>query len=169
MLSYLKEIIPGTSDWPLFTKNYSGQFEARVCMVEINRSPSVFFKGMDGSQLPVAVAHGEGRAVFAETVDLNTLMDSDSSTMTLRYIDNYGSPSGTTRYPFNPNGSALGITGVCSADGRVMAMMPHPERVVRGVSNTWGTQDDRLNWEISSPWIQMFRNAFIWSSRMATP
>lgn len=166
MLSGLKEIIPGASHWPSFVKNYSERFEARVCMVEVKESPSIFFTGMAGSRLPVAVAHGEGQAVFEKEKDLETL--TTTSTMALGFIDNYGSPAGRNRYPFNPNGSVLGITGVCSGDGRVLAMMPHPERVIRGVCNTWGTQDERLNWNSSSPWIQLFRNAFNWSTSIKT-
>ena len=164
MLSYLKEIIPGASHWPSFVKNRSAQFEARVCMVEIKKSSSIFLSGMAGSQLPVAVAHGEGQVLFEKDDDLQTLVDSLQSTMAVQFIDNYGLPADRNRYPFNPNGSILGITGVCSADGRVLAMMPHPERVVRGVANTWGTQDERLNWDTSSPWIQMFRNAYDWTN-----
>lgn len=164
MLSCLKEIIPGASHWPSFVKNHSRQFEARVCMVEIKESPCIFLSGMAGSQLPVAVAHGEGQAVFEKDEDLETLLDPTNRTLAIRFIDNYGSQAGHNRYPFNPNGSVLGVTGVCSADGRVLAMMPHPERVVRGVCNTWGTQDERLNWDSYSPWIQIFRNAFKWST-----
>lgn len=164
MLSYLKEIIPGASHWPSFVKNVSSRFEARVCMVEVCKSPSLFLEGMSGSQLPVVVAHGEGQAVFEKVEDLEALVNPKNSTMSIRFIDNYGSPAGRHRYPFNPNGSVLGITGICSDDGRVLAMMPHPERIVRGVTNTWGTQDERLNWYSSSPWIQIFRNAFNWTT-----
>jgi phosphoribosylformylglycinamidine synthase len=132
--------------------------------VEVCKSPSLFLEGMSGSQLPVVVAHGEGQAVFEKVEDLEALVHPKNSTMSIRFIDNYGSPAGRHRYPFNPNGSVLGITGICSDDGRVLAMMPHPERIVRGVTNTWGTQDERLNWYSSSPWIQIFRNAFNWTT-----
>jgi phosphoribosylformylglycinamidine synthase len=164
MLSYLKDIIPGASHWPKFTSNISGRFEARVCLVEITPSPSIFMKGMQGSQLPIAVAHGEGRAEFTDSTCLQSLIKNTKgvSTIAARFIDHYGSPAGPERYPFNPNGSPLGITGITSEDGRVLAMMPHPERVVRGVANTWGTQDERLNWNQDSPWIHMFRNAYNW-------
>jgi phosphoribosylformylglycinamidine synthase len=161
MMSRLKEIIPGASHWPKFVQNQSKRFEARVCRLEITKSSCIFFKGMEGSMIPIAVAHGEGRAQFDSDADLQTLV-TDGSTLAARYVDNYGSVAGPEKYPFNPNGSPLGITGVTSADGRFLAMMPHPERVVRGVTNTWGTQDERYNWSKEGPWMQMFKNAYSW-------
>ena len=162
MLARLKKIIPGTTHWPRFVRNNSRQFEARVCSVKVEASPSIFFKGMEGSIIPIAVAHGEGRVEFESDSDVSDLVSKDAG-VSLTFVDHYGQTAGPNRYPFNPNGSIMGITGVTSTDGRVLAMMPHPERVVRGISNTWGTQDDRLNWSEQGPWIQMFRNARKWT------
>jgi phosphoribosylformylglycinamidine synthase len=147
MMSNLASIIPGASAWPTFHRNRSEQFEARFAMVEIPRSPSIFFAGMAGSKLPVVVSHGEGRAVFAN----NKRPD-----IALRYIDNRGAVA--TSYPFNPNGSPDGITGVTTPDGRFTIMMPHPERVFRAVQMSW--RPDGLGED--SPWMTMFRNARKW-------
>ena len=147
MMSHLASIIPGAQDWPTFQRNRSEQFEARFTLVEILDSPSIFLAGMAGSKLPVVVSHGEGRAVFATD---------KRPAVALRYIDNRGGPA--TTYPFNPNGSPDGITGVTTPDGRFTIMMPHPERVFRTVQMSWhpaGLGED-------SPWLTMFRNARKW-------
>ncbi|CAG4883872.1 phosphoribosylformyl-glycineamide synthetase [Georgfuchsia toluolica] len=145
MMSHLAPIIPGAEHWPSFQRNRSEQFEARFVMVEITESPSLFFSGMAGSKLPVVVSHGEGRAVFAG--------NQDNAQVALRYVDNHGAVA--TSYPFNPNGSPDGITGVTTPDGRFTIMMPHPERIFRSVQMSWhpaGLGSD-------SPWLQIFRNA----------
>jgi phosphoribosylformylglycinamidine synthase len=147
MMSNLASIIPGAQDWPEFHRNRSEQFEARFAMVEIVASPSIFFQGMAGSKLPVVVSHGEGRAVFA---------GEKKSAVAVRHIDNRGAPA--TTYPFNPNGSPDGITGVTTPDGRFTIMMPHPERVFRTVQMSWHP----LNFGEMSPWMTMFRNARLW-------
>jgi phosphoribosylformylglycinamidine synthase len=147
MMSNLAAIIPGAQGWPTFQRNRSEQFEARFAMVEILESPSIFFKGMAGSKLPVAVSHGEGRAVFAGT---------EKSALAVRHVDNRGVPAST--YPFNPNGSPEGITGVTTPDGRFTIMMPHPERVFRTAQMSWHP----AGWGENSPWLTMFRNARQW-------
>ncbi len=152
MMSNLHEIIPGTDHWPHFVRNRSEQFEARFVMTEIVDSPSILLKGMEGSRLPVATAHGEGYAEFSSNKQLATARPFVS----LRYVDNYGAP--TQRYPFNPNGSPEGITGLTSKDGRFTILMPHPERVFRSLQNSWHPRD----WEEDSPWMRMFRNARVW-------
>ena len=147
MMSNLAAIIPGAEHWPTFHQNRSERFEARFTQVEIPASPSIFFAGMAGSKLPVVVSHGEGRAVFASE---------RRPDIALRYIDHRGAPA--TTYPFNPNGSPDGITGVTTPDGRFTIMMPHPERVFRTVQMSWhpaGMGED-------SPWMTMFRNARKW-------
>ena len=147
MMSNLASIIPGAQHWPTFHRNRSEQFEARFAMVEIPSSPSILLAGMAGSALPVVVSHGEGRAVFA---------NDQRPSIALRYIDNRGAPA--TTYPFNPNGSPGGITGVTTPDGRFTIMMPHPERVFRTVQMSWhpaGLGED-------SPWMRIFRNARQW-------
>ncbi|MBO9489148.1 phosphoribosylformylglycinamidine synthase [Endozoicomonas sp. G2_1] len=151
MLSNLKEIIPGSDAWPHFVQNESERFEARFSLVEIQESPSIFFKGMAGSRMPIAVSHGEGRAEFAsdEAVDAAN----NSGTVAMRYVNNYGDVTET--YPANPNGSPDGITSLTTTDGRVTIMMPHPERVFRTVANSWHPD----NWGEDSPWVRMFRNA----------
>ncbi len=154
MLSNLHELIPGAEHWPHFVRNQSEQFEARVCMVEVQDSPSVFLQGMAGSRMPIAVAHGEGHAEFADEAHLNNLLDSGA--LALRYVDNYGKV--TEMYPANPNGSPAGVTGVTTTDGRVTIMMPHPERVYRAVTNSWSPD----NWSEDGAWMRMFRNARVW-------
>lgn len=151
MMSNLKSLIPGADHWPRFVRNVSEQFEARFSLVGIDDSPSVLFAGMAGSIMPVAVAHGEGRAEFASD-DLFKSCD-DSGLVGARFMDNFLQV--TECYPANPNGSPEGITGVTSADGRVTIMMPHPERVVRSVTNSWSPDD----WQEDSGWMRMFRNA----------
>lgn len=152
MLSNLHELIPGAKHWPHFVRNRSEQFEARFVTVEVVDSPSVLLRGMAGSRLPVAVAHGEGRAEFKDTSHLSGAR----GLMALRYIENSGEVA--TRYPANPNGSPEGITGLSTTDGRVTIMMPHPERVFRSVQNSWHPDD----WEEDGPWLRLFRNARVW-------
>ena len=151
MLSNLRDLVPGADHWPHFVANDSAQFEARTSMVEVTDSPSLFFQGMAGSRMPIAVAHGEGRAEFAAGVDPAGV--EARGLVSLRYVDNYG--RATQAYPFNPNGSPLGITGLTSSDGRFTIMMPHPERVFRAVQNSWHPDD----WGEDAPWMRMFRNA----------
>jgi len=153
MMSGLKEIIPGAEHWPRFMRNTSEQFEARVAMVEVQKSPSIFFAGMEGSRMPVAVAHGEGRAEF--TIDPQTALDAHA--VALCYVDNYGAV--TTDFPANPNGSPLGITGLTTSDGRFTIMMPHPERCFRTLQNSWHPD----NWSEYGAWMRMFRNAKVWT------
>ncbi|HSX21054.1 MAG TPA: phosphoribosylformylglycinamidine synthase [Gammaproteobacteria bacterium] len=148
MLAALKELIPGSDHWPAFVGNTSGSFEARVALVEITPSPSIFFKGMEGARLPIAVAHGQGRAEYKTTVD--------AGKSCIHFVDNYGNAA--TTYPNNPNGSPHGITGLTTEDGRVTILMPHPERVFRTVQNSWHPDD----WQEDSPWMQMFYNARSW-------
>ncbi|MCL7928490.1 phosphoribosylformylglycinamidine synthase [Halomonas llamarensis] len=154
MLSQLKSLIPGAQDWPDFVRNESEQFEARVAMARVEQNPSILLAGMEGSQLPIAVAHGEGRAVFRDSAHLRTMQSSQQ--VALRYIDNYG--QATTRYPANPNGSPSGITGLTTPDGRVTIMMPHPERVSRAVTNSWRPAE----WTQDGAWLRLFRNARVW-------
>ena len=154
MLSTLHELIPGAGNWPRFVRNRSEQFEARVSQLEILDSPSLFFTGMAGSVMPIAVAHGEGRAEFPDGGDAMRALD--SGIVTARYVDGHGRVA--TNYPANPNGSPEGITGLTAADGRVTIMMPHPERVFRTVQNSWHPDD----WGEDAPWMRMFRNARVW-------
>lgn len=154
MLSNLHELIPGAQHWPHFVRNLSDQFEARVAMVEVQESRSIFFQGMTGTRMPIAVAHGEGRAEFTNSSDLACL--TASGQVALRFVDNHGQT--TTRYPYNPNGSVQGVTGLTSADGRVTIMMPHPERVFRTVQNSWHPDQ----WGEDAPLMRMFRNARVW-------
>lgn len=154
MLSNLRQLIPGTELWPHFVRNRSEQFEARTVMVEVADSASAFTGGMAGSRLPIAVAHGEGRAEFRSADDVTELRNSGQ--VALRYVDNRG--QWAERYPANPNGSPEGITGLCSRDGRVTIMMPHPERVFRTVQNSWHPSD----WGEDGPWLRLFRNARTW-------
>ncbi|MGO2880612.1 MAG: phosphoribosylformylglycinamidine synthase, partial [Halomonas sp.] len=154
MLSQLKSLIPGAENWPGFVRNESEQFEARVAMLRVEKTPSVLLAGMEGSLLPIAVAHGEGRAEFRDAAHLRSMQSSNQ--VALRYIDNYGQV--TTRYPANPNGSPSGITGLTTSDGRVTIMMPHPERVTRAVTNSWRPAE----WTEDGAWLRMFRNARVW-------
>ncbi|MEP1213398.1 MAG: phosphoribosylformylglycinamidine synthase [Marinobacter sp.] len=154
MLSNLHELIPGSEGWPRFVRNQSEQFEARLVMAEVTPSPSAFMEGMVGSRMPVAVAHGEGRVEFASGTSAEQL--SDGELVALRYVDNRGDV--TTRYPYNPNGSEAGITGVTTRDGRVTIMMPHPERVFRTSQHSWHPKE----WGEDAPWMRMFRNARRW-------
>ena len=152
MLSNLHELIPGAEHWPHFVRNMSEQFEARVAMVEVQESDSVFFAGMAGSRMPIAIAHGEGRAEFGSEDDISEL----AGQIALRYTDNYGKV--TEQYPLNPNGSPQGITGLTAADGRVTIMMPHPERVFRAIQNSHIPGE----WDEDGAWMRMFRNARVW-------
>jgi phosphoribosylformylglycinamidine synthase len=152
MLSTLHEIIPGADHWPRFVRNRSEQFEARLVMVELPASPSVLLEGMVGSRMPIAVAHGEGRAEFAHPAAL----EAAGPLVALRYVENDGSPA--SRYPANPNGSPEGIAGLASTDGRVTIMMPHPERVFRTLQHSWHPE----GWGEDGPWLRLFRNARRW-------
>ncbi|CCH58614.1 hypothetical protein TBLA_0A08250 [Henningerozyma blattae CBS 6284] len=162
-LSRLKSILPGCENWPSFERNYSEQYEARVCMVEIvqnetAKSSNVFFNGMLGSKLPIAVAHGEGRATFTSK---SQLQDFESEELcSVRYIDNYGNT--TEKFPANPNGSVHGIAGVKSPNGRILAMMPHPERVSRLEANSWYPEEKYKEWGGYGPWISLFLSARKW-------
>lgn len=151
MLSNLRELIPGAEYWPRFVRNESERFEARFSLVEVQKSDSVFFNGMEGSRMPIAVSHGEGRVEVRDNEHLTAI--ENSGTVALRYVDNHGNP--TQQYPNNPNGSPNAITGLTTTDGRVTIMMPHPERVFRAVANSWHPED----WNEDSPWMRMFRNA----------
>ena len=154
MMSNLHELIPGSEFWPHFVRNRSEQFEARVAMVQVQESASIFLQGMAGSRMPIAIAHGEGHAEFESE---EALLEADlSGCVAMRFIDNHGKVTET--YPANPNGSPRGITGLTSRDGRVTIMMPHPERVFRAVQNSWKPDD----WQEDAGWLRMFRNARVW-------
>jgi phosphoribosylformylglycinamidine synthase len=150
MMSQLRDIIPGAQHWPKFLRNRSEQFEARTSLLEVVESPSILLRGMAGSRIPVAVAHGEGRAEF------DSLADQAAAHVALRYVDGDGKVA--SAYPLNPNGSPDGITGLSSDDGRATILMPHPERVVRTVNLSWHPPE----WGEDSPWMRMFRNARVW-------
>ena len=154
MFAELADIIPGTAAWPRFTTNQSERFEARLSMVEVLPSPSLFLQGMAGSRLPIAVAHGEGYANFSQRGDAAQVVAA------MRFVDNFG--AGTDTYPFNPNGSAGGLTAVTTADGRFTAMMPHPERVFRNVQMSWTDLGATGGIDAFSPWMRMWRNARQW-------
>jgi phosphoribosylformylglycinamidine synthase len=154
MMSNLKELIPGAAAWPRFVRNRSDQFEARLAMVAIEKCPSVLLAGMAGSLLPIAVAHGEGRAEWP-AADGQPALES-SGLVAARFADADGRP--TLRYPANPNGSPGGITALTTPDGRVTILMPHPERVFRAVQLSWRPRA----WSESSPWMRLFRNARVW-------
>ncbi|MBC7983340.1 MAG: phosphoribosylformylglycinamidine synthase subunit PurQ, partial [Candidatus Obscuribacterales bacterium] len=154
MFAALKSLIPGAEHWPRFVRNRSEQFEARLSLVEILKSPSIFFAGMQGSRLPIAVAHGEGRAEFANEAQLTLFTQSNSVAM--RFVDNHGKVA--LPYPANPNGSPHGITAVTNTDGRITAVMPHPERVYRTAQNSWHPDE----WQEDGGWMRMFRNARVW-------
>ena len=152
MMSNLSELIPGAEHWPHFVRNRSEQFEGRFVLLEVERSASLFFAGMEGSRIPIATAHGEGFAEFRDAAQLA----SAQSHVALRYVDNKGEPAES--YPYNVNGSPGGITGLTTADGRCTILMPHPERVFRSVQMSWHPQ----GWGEDSPWMRMFRNARAW-------
>ena len=151
MMSNLHSIIPGAEHWPHFVRNKSEQFEARFAMVEVLDSPSLFFSGMAGSRMPIAVAHGEGYAEFSSAAAVNDVLA--NKLVSMRFVDNSG--KATETYPFNPNGSPQGITGLTTHDGRFSIMMPHPERVFRTVQHSWHPDA----WGEDGPWLRMFRNA----------
>lgn len=147
MMSHLTSLIPGAQTWPQFTRNRSEQFEARLSLVKVTASPSLFFQGMEGSQLPIVISHGEGYADFSKQGDHQRILTS------LQFVDHHG--QATQRYPFNPNGSPDGITAVTTADGRFTIMMPHPERAFRAEQLSWYPK----SWQGDSPWMRMFYNA----------
>ena len=151
MLSNLRDLIPGAEYWPRFVRNESERFEARFSLVEVQKSDSVFFNGMEGSRMPIAVSHGEGRVEVRNNDHLNAI--ENSGTVALRYVDNNGNQ--TQQYPNNPNGSPNAITGLTTTDGRVTIMMPHPERVFRTVANSWSPE----GWGENGAWMRMFQNA----------
>ncbi|MDB5983221.1 MAG: purL, partial [Pseudomonas sp.] len=154
MLSNLRELIPGSEFWPHFVRNRSEQFEARVAMVQVQDSPSIFLQGMAGSRMPIAIAHGEGHAEYASE---QALMEADiSGSVAIRFVDNHGKV--TEQYPANPNGSPRGIGGMTTRDGRVTILMPHPERVFRAVQNSWKPEE----WNEDGAWMRIFRNARVW-------
>ncbi len=148
MFAALAALIPGAEAWPRFTRNKSEQFEARLSMVEVLESPSLFFTGMAGSRVPIAVAHGEGFADFSQRGDARRVLGA------MRFVDGAGAP--TEAYPANPNGSPGGLTAVTTPDGRFTALMPHPERVFRNVQMSFAAGGDA---SAASPWLRMFRNA----------
>ena len=157
MLASLKPLIPGTTHWPKFVRNVSEQYEARFSLVRVEPGPSLFFTDMVASYMPIVVSHGEGRAVLTPT-QMQAL--NDKHQVCLRFIDH--DIKVTERYPYNPNGSPEGITAVCNEDGRVLAMMPHPERAYRSVQNTWCATGELSNYAEDSPWMRLFRNARVW-------
>ena len=154
MLAALKELIPGTKTWPRFLKNTSEQFEARLVQVELLKSPSIFFTNMEGSYLPIPVAHGEGRVAFADEHIMRQAID--EQLVAMRYVDARKDP--TTTYPSNPNGSPLGITSLTTPDGRATIIMPHPERAFLTEQLSWHPS----NFDGASPWFKMFQNARDW-------
>ncbi|MDP3374805.1 MAG: phosphoribosylformylglycinamidine synthase subunit PurQ, partial [Hydrogenophaga sp.] len=154
MFAELADIIPGAQAWPRFTTNQSERFEARLSMVEVLESPSLFLQGMAGSRLPIAVAHGEGFANFKHRGNPSQALAA------MRFVDNTG--AATEQYPFNPNGSPGGLTAVTTADGRFTAMMPHPERVFRNIQMSWIDVEKAGGQSAHSPWMQIWRNARKW-------
>jgi len=152
MMANLKELIPGAENWPHFVRNSSEQFEGRYSLVEVIESPSILMKDMAGSYMPIAVAHGEGRAEYKSAEQRQQVNKA------MRYVDHNAQP--TEVYPLNPNGSPEGLTGFCSDDGRATIMMPHPERVFRAVQHSWHPDD----WQEDAPWMRLFRNARVWVS-----
>jgi phosphoribosylformylglycinamidine synthase len=154
MFSMIGDLVPGAGSWPRFRRNRSEQFEARLCMVEVLPSPSIFFSAMAGSRLPVAVAHGEGRAGYESGGSAGRVLE--RGVAALRYVDNYGRV--TERYPHNPSGSPAGLTGFTTPDGRITIMMPHPERLFLTRQHSWHPD----HWGEEGPWMRMFRNARAW-------
>jgi len=156
MMSNLKSIIPGADLWPRFVQNQSERYEGRSVSVKLEKSPSLFFKGMEGSVIPIAVAHGEGYTEFPDAHAAQVF--SDSGLVAGRFVDNHHAI--TEHYPLNPNGSPLGMTALTTTTGRVTIMMPHPERVFRSACMSWSPKE----WGEDSPWMQMFYNARAWVS-----
>ena len=154
VMAELKAIIPGSDNWPKFLRNESQQFEARLVMVELSESNSILTTGLQGFYLPVAVAHGEGRATFEDPEHGENLKTNNQ--ICLRYTDNRNQV--TNFYPYNPNGSEFSVAGVTSSDGRITAIMPHPERVFRTIQYSWAPE----NWGENSPWLSLFQNARKW-------
>jgi phosphoribosylformylglycinamidine synthase len=150
MVAALKDLVPGAQHWPALERNRSEQYEARLSLVEVLDSPSLFFRDMAGSRIPVVVAHGEGRAVFASDEDRRKVIGA------VRFVTNSGEPA--TTYPANPSGAPDSLTGFTTPDGRVTILMPHPERVFRSVQMSWHPEE----WGEDSPWMRMFRNARVW-------
>lgn len=151
MMANIKELIPGADLWPHFVRNNSEQFEARYSLVEVMESPSILLQGMAGSYMPIAVAHGEGRAEYQSDEQRQQAQS------IMRYVDH--NVQATEDYPLNPNGSPEGLTGFCSEDGRSTIMMPHPERVFRAVQHSWHPDE----WQEDAPWMRLFRNARVWT------
>jgi len=158
MMSNLSGIIPGAQAWPKFTRNQSEQYEARLVMAEVMASPSIFTQGMEGSQIPIAIAHGEGFANFSQQGSLEKIQSQGLASF--RFVDHQGQPTET--YPLNPNGSPGGLTGVTTPDGRFMVMMPHPERVFRAAQMSWCPPEWLDVPDGASPWLRLFRNARRW-------
>jgi len=171
MMSNLKSIIPGADLWPRFVQNQSERYEGRSVCVQLEKSPSLFFRGMEGSVLPIAVAHGEGYTEFKDAHSARVF--SDSGLVAGRFVDNKQAlalaqssiarsatedPVYTEQYPLNPNGSPFGMTALTTTTGRVTIMMPHPERVFRSACMSWSPK----GWGEDSPWMQMFYNARAW-------
>jgi phosphoribosylformylglycinamidine synthase len=154
MMSNLHELIPGADHWPHFVQNRSERYEARFVSVKIEKTPSIIFAGMEGSVIPVVVAHGEGRAEFHDEAAAKA--SNESGLIAARFVD--GHHNLTDTYPLNPNGSPFGITALTTKDGRATILMPHPERVFRTVEMSWHPTD----WPEDSPWMQIFRNAQAW-------
>ena len=166
-LSRLAELIPGAENWPTFERNASEQYEARVCMVEVTdapagKQPSVFLHGMNGSHLPIVTAHGEGQVTFDRSASSSSSAQTliNEGLVSFRYVDNYLSP--TEKYPYNPNGSPAGITGVRTPDGRVLAMMPHPERTILKDVGSYIPKEVADSWGEFGPWVRMFKSARRW-------
>ncbi|KAF8939448.1 hypothetical protein BGZ58_009724 [Dissophora ornata] len=168
-LSQMRELIPGAEHWPYFKRNQSEQFEARFSMIELENNagasssstvPSIFFEDMRGSKFPIAVAHGEGRAEFVNPTDLEVLKA--AGLVAASFVDHHGKK--TEQYPLNPNGSPEGITAVQTPNGRVLAMMPHPERVTSREANSWYPRVEGEQWGENGPWLRMFKNARKWVS-----
>jgi phosphoribosylformylglycinamidine synthase len=155
MLAALKELIPGAQGWPRFVRNRSEQYEARLVLAQVPSTSSVLLAGMHGSVLPVVCSHGEGLAEFGPGSGADHLIETGG--VSLRFVDHRGRP--TERYPYNPNGSPAGIAGVCSADGRVTSLMPHPERVFRTVQHSWAPRE----WGEDGGWMRLFRNARVFA------
>lgn len=157
MVAALRDLIPGAAHFPRFVQNASERFEARLALVRVEATPSLFLDGMQGSLLPIVVSHGEGRTEAAPGGDLRAL--DAAGRAALRFVDHEGQP--TERYPENPNGSPGGVTAVTSDDGRVLISMPHPERVFRTAQLSWHPRE----WGHYSPWMRLFDNARLWVDR----